>query len=129
MTSPVTHSTRSHSSATLKAYVTGFVISLILTLTAYALVRSHTASSSQALASPVLIGVILTLAMAQFIVQLIFFLHVGTETRPRWKLMVFYFMVITVVIFVGGSLWIMGNLNSHMSTPQINNYMNSQDGI
>jgi cytochrome o ubiquinol oxidase operon protein cyoD len=121
--------TESHSPATLKAYITGFVISIILTLTAYMLVRHNTTSATQAITSPVLIGIILTLAMAQFIAQLIFFLHLGTEAKPRWKLMVFYFMVIVVVIFVGGSLWIMGNLNTHMTTQQINNYMNSQDGI
>jgi cytochrome o ubiquinol oxidase operon protein cyoD len=129
MAKPLAHASESHTPASLKAYITGFVISLVLTLTAYVLVRNHTTSTTQAITSPVLIGIVLTLAMAQFITQLIFFLHLGTETKPRWKLMVFYFMVIIVVIFVGGSLWIMGNLNNHMSTQQINSYMNSQDGI
>ncbi|HUD10972.1 MAG TPA: cytochrome o ubiquinol oxidase subunit IV [Candidatus Saccharimonadia bacterium] len=119
----------SHSPATLRSYVTGFVLSLMLTLVAYMFVESHVSSSPPLFSTPFLIGLILSLAMAQFIVQLIFFLHLGTETKPRWKLTVFLFMVVVVGIVVIGSLWIMKNLNDRMTPQQVNTYMNDQDGL
>jgi cytochrome o ubiquinol oxidase operon protein cyoD len=109
-----------------RSYVTGFVASICLTTLAYSVVRYH-ATSSMGL----LIGLIVGLALIQFIVQLLFFLHLGTEMHPRWKLLVFGFMVVVVSILVGGSLWIMSNLNAHMMlTPaEQTRYMNDQDGL
>ena len=109
--------------ATLMAYINGFVLSVALTVGAYLLVTHH------ALSTRLTIAAIATLAMVQFLAQLYFFLHLGRETRPRWKLLVFGGMITVVVILVAGSLWIMANLNYHMNTTQINNYLNSQDGL
>ncbi len=109
--------------ARLAGYINGFLGSVFLTMAAYLLVVQHTLSNH------VLIGVIAILALIQFVVQLLCFLHMGTETRPRWKLAVFLFMIIIVVILVGGSLWIMANLNKNMNTKQVNQYLNSQDGL
>lgn len=108
---------------TLKAYVTGYVLSLYLTITAYILVSDHTFSRRT------LIFAAVGLALTQFLVQLVFFLHLGTETRPRWKLIVFSFMITIVAILVFGSLWIMSNLNYRMTPRQINTYMKNQDGL
>jgi cytochrome o ubiquinol oxidase operon protein cyoD len=110
----------------VKSYVQGFVASICLTLTAYLLVV-HRSFSSNA----VLIGAIVVLAFSQFIIQLLFFLHLGKETKPRWRLMVFIFMIVVVSVLVGGSLWIMNNLNSNMklTLPQQEQYMNNQDGL
>jgi cytochrome o ubiquinol oxidase operon protein cyoD len=112
--------------ATLQGYIRGFVASICLTVAAYLLVV-HRAFSSNA----VLIGAIVALAFSQFILQLIFFLHLGRENRPRWKLLVFVMMIVVVSILVGGSLWIMNNLNSRMapSAAQQEEYMNDQDGL
>jgi cytochrome o ubiquinol oxidase operon protein cyoD len=109
----------------VRAYVGGFVASICLTLTAYLLV-THRASSNAPL-----IAAIVVLAFSQFLVQLIFFLHLGKETKPRWKLVVFVFMIVVVSILVGGSLWIMNNLNYNMrmTVPQQEEYMNNQDGL
>jgi cytochrome o ubiquinol oxidase subunit IV len=107
----------------LGMYVHGFILSVGLTVIAYLSVVRHLMSGS------VLIGFIIGLALIQFLVQMFFFLHLGKETKPRWKLAVAGFMVMVVLILVGGSLWIMNNLNYRMMTPQqINNYMQSQDG-
>jgi cytochrome o ubiquinol oxidase operon protein cyoD len=108
---------------TLKSYVIGFIFSIYLTVTAYLLVVDHTLSGWA------LMLLIASLALAQFLVQLLFFLHLGRETKPRWKLLVFIFMIVIVVILVGGSLWIMANLNYHMTQSQINTYLRSQDGL
>jgi cytochrome o ubiquinol oxidase operon protein cyoD len=109
-----------------RTYVTGYVGSICLTLCAYLLV-SHQASHNNAL----LIGAVVALAFVQFLLQLIFVLHLGSETKPRWKLGVFLFMIGIVIILVGGSLWIMNNLDSRlMPSPQaMNKYMNAQDGL
>ena len=108
--------------STLLAYISGFIMSIGLTVAAYLLVVRR------ALSQHVLIGSIIGLALLQFLVQMFFFLHLGRETKPRWKLLVLGFMVLIVLILVIGSLWIMANLNYRMSPQQMNNYMQDQDG-
>lgn len=106
----------------LKTYVTGFVFSIVLTLTAYLLVVNRKFSVD------IIIAAIVGLALLQFLVQLFFFLHLGKETKPRWKLFVLFFMIMVVLILVFGSIWIMNNLNYRMTPEQINTYMNNQGG-
>ncbi len=54
---------------------------------------------------------LLGIATLQAVIQLFFFLHLDVEENPRWNLMMFLFMVFTIIILVGGSLWIMANLD------------------
>ncbi len=108
---------------TLKAYINGFITSVVLTVTAYVIITQRLFSNTNALIAAVAI-----LALAQFMVQLIFFLRLGRESKPRWKLLVFCFMLVVVLIIVIGSLWIMSNLNYRMTPAQINQYMNNQSG-
>ena len=107
----------------LQTYVTGYVASVLLTVTAYALVQSHS------FAKWTIVSLILALAMIQFLVQMLFFLHLGQESKPRWRLLVLLFMILVVSIIVGGSLWIMNNLNYRMTPEQIQTYMNNQSGF
>jgi len=104
-------------------YIVGYMLSVFLTLAAYLLVKQGMSSQD------ILIGLIIGLAFVQLLVQLLFFLHLGTETKPRWKLLVFMMMLLVVSILVFGSLWIMRNLNYRMTPQQVNNYMNNQDVI
>ncbi len=111
--------------ANLSTYISGFVLSVVLTMVAYLGVVDH------AFKSNALIAFIIGLALIQFLVQLFFFLHLGRETKPRWKLMVLGFMVTVVLILVIGSLWIMYNLNYRMmpkTRSQVNTYLNQQNG-
>lgn len=112
---------------TMKSYATGFILSILLTLVAYIMVKMHLDGSG--LGRKAVIGGVVGLAFAQFLVQLLFFLHMGRETRPRWKLMTFLGAVLVVLILVVGSIWIMYNLNYHMTTKQVNDYMQSQDSL
>jgi cytochrome o ubiquinol oxidase subunit IV len=108
---------------TLIQYCIGFVSSLVLTFTAYLLVVGNTVEGLSLL---LILG---GLALIQMIVQLIFFLHVGSETRPRFRLFSLVFMTIVLVIIVGGSLWIMHHLNYNMmemSSHEKDIYMTSQ---
>lgn len=83
----------------------------------------------QRLTADTVIGIILGLAVVQLFVQLIFFLHLGRESRPRWNLAMLLFAFMIIGIVAGGSLWIMSNLNVRMTPQQINKYMNDQDGL
>ena len=109
-------------------YVVGFVLSIVCTLIAYELVYIHVHSNHETFTHPFIITSIIILALAQFGVQMFFFLHLGRETKPRWKLLVLGMMVLIVLILVFGSLWIMNNLNYRMTPQQMNQYMINQDG-
>lgn len=108
---------------TLGGYLIGFVTSLVLTFGAYILV------SGRILTGIELIVVLGGLALVQMLVQLVFFLHLADETRPRFRLVSFGFMATILVIVVGGSLWIMYHLNYNMmgmSSHDKDSYMTSQ---
>lgn len=108
-------------SSGIKSYVVGFIGAVILTLGSYAIIVNHMLTGVAAIAT------ISVLAVVQFIVQLYFFLHLGKGTNERWNMAAFAFMMITLVIVVAGSLWIMYNLNYNMMTPgQMNSYMQQQ---
>ena len=106
-----------------KAYITGFVLSLLLTLTAFLAVDKNWFSTS------VLIGLVTTLALIQFCVQMYYFLHLGQEEKPKLKLMAFWFMLLVVSILVFGSLWIMNNLDYNMNPSQTQHYIEKQDSF
>lgn len=110
-------------------YSVGFLSSIILTLAAYAIVVQNTIRGAL---SPTLIAILLAVfASIQLTVQLIFFLHLTEEAKPRWKLMSFIFAFIILGIIVVGSLWIMFDLNSRMmmSPEEMTQYMNRQTGL
>lgn len=114
----------------MKSYISGFVISLILTLTAFALVAQHIDSSHEALPHAVLIPIVVGLAITQLVVQLVFFLHLGRESKPRFNLTAFLFMIMVVVLLVGGSLWIMANLDYHgMYDKNVEKHIMQDEGI
>ncbi len=109
----------------LGKYIGGFLGSIILTMTAYLSVTRGSVSKG------VLVGILASLALVQFVVQMVFFLHVGDERRPRWKLLVMVMMLGVVLIIVGGSIWIMNDLNYRMmdSPQQMQKYLKSQDAL
>ena len=91
-----------------KQYVLGFVLSLILTMAAYLLV-----AGTELRGTPLYLA-LGGLAFVQMIVQLWYFLHLGEEARPRWRLLSFGFMALILLIIVVGTLWIMHHLNYNM---------------
>lgn len=101
-----THANTHHGS--VASYCIGFALSIALTLLAYFAVVEKIFSGTQ------LLAIIVGLAVVQLIVQLVFFLHMGKEAKPRWNLMVFSFMLLVVGIVVIGSLWVMHNLDYNM---------------
>ena len=108
-----------------KTYTTGFILSLLFTFIAYYFAMHHEIPSVLALAS------IIVLAFAQFILQMMCFLHLGKEAGSREKIIVLSATILIVCILVVGSLWIMSSLNSRMmpTTAQMEYYMGGQQGI
>lgn len=104
----------------LRQYIVGLSLSIVLTLAAYGLVVQGN------LPVRAIIGVIVGLAVVQLFVQLFFFLHMGTEKKPRWNMMAFAFMALIVVIVAFGSIWIMHNLDYNMMPDNMNQYMREQ---
>ena len=92
----------------LKSYLIGALLSLLLTFGAYA---AATAPFAQGLMLHVLLA---GLGLIQAWVFLFFFLHLGKELKPRWNIGVFLFMVMVTVILVIGSIWIMYHLNYNL---------------
>lgn len=97
-----------HQHGSTKNYLTGFFLSVILTLIPFLMVMNHSASKT------VLFGVIVAAAVIQLVVQLVFFLHLGTSPDERWNLISFIFTAIVIVLLVGLSIWIMWSLNANM---------------
>src|SRR3974377_1477679 len=96
------------SRGSLKSYLTGFVLSLILTAIPFALVMSGTLSSSATLAA------ICSAGLVQILVHLHYFLHLDPSSAARWNVLAMIFTVLIMILFVGGTLWIMSNLNYRM---------------
>ena len=92
----------------LKMYVYGFILCLVLTLIAFAIV------GRASLSPPMLYVTVSALAVIQLIVQVVFFLRLNNSPEARWNLMSFLFTILIVAILVGGSMWIMWNLNYNM---------------
>lgn len=109
MTSSTTHSHDDASHGTLKDYLIGFVLAVVLTVIPFALVMSgfFPAGVNAAIAG--------IFAFVQIVVHLKFFLHMGTSTgTQKSNLWVFLATVLCIAIALGGTLWVMHNMNANM---------------
>jgi cytochrome o ubiquinol oxidase operon protein cyoD len=57
---------------------------------------------------------IIVLAIAQMGIHIVFFLHITTGPDNTNNVMALFFGILIVVLVIGGSLWIMDNLNHNM---------------
>ncbi|MGO4549036.1 cytochrome o ubiquinol oxidase subunit IV [Paenibacillus sp. 2TAB23] len=85
----------------MKSYVIGFLFSIILTIIPLVVVMNDMLGKT---ATTVLI---LIMAILQFAVQLIFFMHIRDEEKPRFNLMALIFGLVILLTIVVGSIWIM----------------------
>ena len=95
-----------------RSYVTGFVLSVILTAIPFGLVMSGVISDKSVVA-----GICMVLAIVQIVVHMIYFLHMNRKSEAGWTLMSLIFTVIIVVIALTGSLWVMFHMNQNMMPP------------
>jgi cytochrome o ubiquinol oxidase operon protein cyoD len=96
------------SRGSFKSYATGFILAIVLTILAFALVMSGTLSRSAALFG------IVSAAVVQMLVHLHYFLHLDTSSAARWNVLALLFTLLIMIIFVGGTIWIMYNLSYRM---------------
>jgi cytochrome o ubiquinol oxidase operon protein cyoD len=55
--------------------------------------------------------------VAQLVVQLVCFLHMGTSPSQRSNLAIMLFTLLILAIVVVGSLWVLHNMNVNMMHP------------
>lgn len=106
----MSHSTNQHdtSHSSVKSYMIGFILSIILTGIPFWIVMDGSASGAVTLA------VVLVCAVIQLLVHLVYFLHLDIKTEGGWNMVAIVFSAIIIMIVVVGSLWIMWNLNYNM---------------
>lgn len=115
--------TTNHEQKTMRAYVIGFVLSLVYTAIPYYLVVN------QVITGQALLLTILGFGLLQMLVQLIFFLHLGRGPNASWNI---YFLISTVgiiLVVVGGSLVIMNNLHGNLSPYEQVKKLTNDEGI
>ncbi len=102
------------SHGTFGSYMTGFVLSVILTAIPFWLVMGNVLDDKQVTAV-----LVMGLGLVQIIVHMIFFLHMDTKSEGGWNMMALLFTVVLVLITLSGSLWVMHNLNTYMMPMQM----------
>ena len=95
--------------ATFKGYMTGFVLSVILTAIPFWLVMGNVFDKPGTTAI-----VILAFAAVQIVVHMIYFLHLNAHSQGGWNMLALIFTIVLVVITLSGSLWVMFHMNSNM---------------
>ena len=92
----------------VKEYVVGLLLSVVLTVVPFGIIMLDIMSGTPA------VVVILVCAVAQLMVQLVFFLHMNTSSEQLWNTTSAMFIVVLVAIVIVGSIWIMAHLNHNM---------------
>jgi len=93
---------------TVISYATGFFLSVLLTAFAFWLVLDGSFPRMATLMA------IFAAAVAQILVHLHYFLHLGSSSTARWNILSLIFTILIMILFVGGTLWIMSSLDSRM---------------
>lgn len=99
------------SHGSVKSYVVGFLLSLVLTAGSFWAVQGGVVPHGMMLPA------IVVLAVVQLLVQLVFFLHMGTAEDQRHNVAIFIFTMVIIAIVVCGSLWVLHNMNANMMHP------------
>lgn len=94
--------------ASMRDYVIGFVLSVILTAIPFWLVMTMPLSAAATGA------IIMGFAVVQIVVHMVYFLHMTPKAEGGWSLTSLVFTIIVVVIMLAGSLWVMHHLNTNM---------------
>jgi cytochrome o ubiquinol oxidase subunit IV len=92
----------------LIGYVVGLGLAILLTATSFFV------AGTDLVWQPSIPVAIIVLAIAQMGVHLVFFLHITTGADNTNNVLALAFGILIVVLVIGGSLWIMANLNHNM---------------
>ena len=94
---------------TFRSYMTGFVLSVILTAIPFWLVMGDVLADT--LKTSI---VIMAFAAVQIVVHMIYFLHMNTKSEGGWTFMALVFTLTLVVITLVGSIWVMYHMDQNM---------------
>jgi cytochrome o ubiquinol oxidase operon protein cyoD len=86
----------------------GLTLSFILTIAAYRV------DTKYHLPPTTLMWTLIFLAITQMILHCIFYFHLALEERPAWNSYSIYFVIVVLVIVIGGSIWIMSQIDYNM---------------
>ena len=89
-------------------YLVGLGLAILLTATSFFV------AGTDLVWQPSIPVAIIVLAIAQMGVHLVFFLHITTGPDNTNNVMALAFGLLIVFLVIGGSLWIMANLNHNM---------------
>ena len=89
-------------------YVTGLGLAILLTATSFFV------AGTNLVWEPSIPVALVVLAIAQMGVHLVFFLHITTGADNTNNVLALAFGLLIVFLVIGGSLWIMANLNHNM---------------
>ena len=92
----------------LAGYVVGLGLAVLLTATSFFV------AGTDLVWQPSIPVAIIVLAIAQMGVHLVFFLHITTGADNTNNVLALAFGLLIVILVIGGSLWIMANLNHNM---------------
>jgi cytochrome o ubiquinol oxidase operon protein cyoD len=95
--------------ASVRGYLTGFLLSVVLTAIPFWLVMGKVLPTSGITAL-----VVLGFAMVQIVVHMIYFLHMNTHVESGWSMLALLFTAVLVLIMLSGSIWVMYHLNTNM---------------
>lgn len=94
----------------LKGYVTGFLLSAILTAIPFWIIMGDVFRSPTTAAI-----VVMLFAVAQIFVHMVYFLHMSPKSENGWTMLAMIFTVVLVVITLAGSFWVMFHLHANMT--------------
>jgi cytochrome o ubiquinol oxidase operon protein cyoD len=94
---------------TFRGYLTGFLLSVVLTAIPFWLVMGKVFDSSTTTGLA-----IMALGVVQIVVHMVYFLHMNARSEGGWTMLALIFTLVLVVITLSGSLWVMFHLNANM---------------
>ena len=97
------------SHGSVKTYMTGFILSIILTAIPFWLVMANIITDKK-MAVLVLGG----FAVVQILVHMVCFLHMNGKIEGGWTLLSTLFTVVFVAVGIAGTLWVMFHMNANM---------------
>lgn len=104
----MSHSAENHSHGSIKEYVLGLILSIVLTAIPFYL------AITKVLDVKITMFIIVICAVAQLLVQMILFLHIKADEKNTWNIATALYSLMIVFFVVGGSLWIFMHLNHNM---------------
>lgn len=102
------HNSAGASHGNTKQYTIGFILSVILTVIPFGMVMAG------GFGRGIVMAVIAITAVAQVLVQLVYFLHMNSSSEQRWNVIAFIYTVLCIAVLLVGSVWIMNYLYYNM---------------